>query len=173
MLDGTMLVANAGEVGLVTGNVISGNGAHASAAAVPHGGVVVNNAELGGYTLTGNEVFGNTGGRFMAPSIAKIGARTVIESNRIHNNIGDGIGIAAASTNLSIRDNAIWSNSGTDLALTGAVVATGLTLRGNDLRGATVNIAQTLVESVISSNAGYGAPTGVVLVGASGGINAT
>lgn len=68
-LDKTILAPNAGSDGLIVDNVISGNGADAGAFAAAGAGVVIGAAALGGYTVRGNEIHGNTGAESTSPRL--------------------------------------------------------------------------------------------------------
>lgn len=163
-LDGTPLVPTAGKDGILAGNVIAKNAT----------GVVINQASLGGYRITGNEIYGNTGHGVLAPTSARIGRRYTLTDNHIHENGGDGVRIQAGSEMLTFSRNQVWGNTGTDFALLGpTLLASGLVFTGNDFRGAKVVLEQHLDNATINDNLGIGAPSNVRLVGISGGFNIT
>lgn len=150
LLDGTVLVPYAGKDGRISGNVITGNQV----------GVQIGAAGQGGYSITDNEIYGNSGDGISIPASATLGDRFDFEDNRIHNNGGKGINIQASSNLLTISRNKVWGNTGGDLAIEGANrSANGLVLEGNDLRGAVISITQPITgDFSITGNHGATAP---------------
>lgn len=163
-LDGTHLVPTAGKDGLITNNVIAYNAI----------GLLIGSASLGGYRISGNEIYKNVSHGIHAPTTASIGKRYIFRGNNVHENGGDGMRVETSSDMMTIDTNQFWGNRGTDFALLGAdKAANGLSLSGNDFRGASLVVQQRLDGAIVASNPGLGAPPRVTLVPSDGVLTAS